>query len=125
MRHVEPGLVDHLVPVDEQVEVDVRGPQRSPRTRPSERSISSKQVEERPRRQRRLDRDGAVQERRLIDDADRVRLAELGDGDHLDAVGAPEQLDRPAQRLLPRSEVRADPDVRERHARVRSTTTAA
>jgi hypothetical protein len=29
------------------------------------------------------------------------------------------------ERLLPRSEVRADPDVSERQARVRSTTTAA
>ena len=103
----------------------MRGPQRSPRTRPSERSISSNRSRRARAGKRRLDRDGAVQERRLIDDADRVRLTELGHGDHLDAVSAPEELDGPAQRLLPRSEVRADPDVRERHARVRSTTTAA
>jgi len=125
MRHVETLLVDLLVAVDEEVEVDgSRPPPLTPDA--TERALDpEQQLEKSLRRETRVDRDGAVQERRLIDDADRVRLAELGDADHVDAVRTPEELDGAAEGLFPWSKVRADPDVRERQARVRSTTTAA
>ncbi len=103
----------------------MRGPQRSPRTRPSVRSISSSSVEERPRREARVDRDRAVQERRLVDDPDGIRLAQLRDRDDLDAVGRGEEVAGPEERHLARAEIRAEPDVRARHAPARERSTIA
>src|SRR5262249_26207824 len=75
-----------------------------------------------------LDGSDGVHEARLVEDAHGVGLAERGDADEVDPGLVPEHLDRPAECLLTRPEIRAEPDVRERHegcrARSRSTITA-
>ena len=125
MRHAQARLVDALVTVDEQVEIDdPRAPALA--TNASERALDLEQELERARGVRaRLDRDRAVQEPRLVDDPDRVGLAQLRDGDDLDAVGRPEELDRSPQRRLARAEIRAEPDVRARHDRAPVTRASA
>ena len=87
MRHLEARLVDSFVPVEQKVEVE--RPRAAGRAGPgaTEPGLDRKQgVEQRTSRQRRLDRDGRVEEPRLVPNrADRIRLAERRHGHHLDA----------------------------------------
>ena len=83
------------------------------------------ELEQRAGHEGRLDPDRTVQERGLLDHTDGLGLAELGHREHLDVVGLGEEVDCPEQRHLARADVRAEADVRDCHARVRSTTTAA
>jgi len=83
-------------------------------------------VEQLPGREGRVQRDDAVQEGRLVDDVDRLRLAKGGLLDELDPLRCAEQVHGALERDLPRAEVGPEPDVRAGHAaRRRSTTTAA
>jgi subtilase family protein len=67
--------------------------------------------------ERRLEHRDPVQERRLIEIADRLGLAEGGHADDLDPLGRAELVQRRTNRLLPAAEIRAEPDIRPCHAR--------
>ena len=94
MRNAKTRVVDDLGAVQEEVEVDRPGPP-SLHSLPSKRPLDREErVEELARGERRLECSSAVQEAGLIDDADGIGLAELGDGEHVDPVHGREQLDR-------------------------------
>ena len=126
MRDVEPGLVDDLVPVDEQVEVDDARPPALTAHAP-ERALDLEQAGRAAARAGSVVSSATAPFRNggwsTTPTGSVSRSCETASTSTPSAL--PEELDRPAQRLLARSEVRAEPDVRERHARVRSTTTAA
>jgi len=112
MGHPQPGLVDLGVPEQEQVEVQRPRPlRRHALAAPAEPALDGEQpVEQLPPREARLELGGAVQEARLVDVADRVGLAEGGDGDDLDPGLVGERVDGAAQRALAVAEVRAECD---------------
>src|SRR5262245_43777122 len=86
MRHLERRLVDLLVAVQQQVEVD--GPRAETRAlaRTAEAPLDPKENDEEPASSDvGLERGGGVQESRLVDDPDRRRIPETGDGGHMDA----------------------------------------
>ena len=110
MRNGQPGLVEHLVSVQEQVEIDRARPE-ALSTHAAEPLLDGQQsLEKLARAQVGLDPDGAVQERPLRDRADRLGLADLGHGGQVDAVLGREQLDRAREVLLTVPEVGADTD---------------
>src|SRR5688500_15134958 len=116
MGNRQSGLVDRLAAVEQQVEID------RPRTPPlaaltTEPALDLEQrVEQLPWREAGLETHGAVQERRLLGDSDRLGLAQLRDRDD-----AGESGDRRADRRLPVAEIRAESDVGDRHGRVART----
>ena len=125
MRHAQARLVHDQVAVHEQVEVDRP---RSPAlfSHPPQRLLDPEQkLEQRARRQRRVDPHRAIQEARLVDHPDRIGLAQLRHREHLDVVRFGQKIDGAQQRHLARADVRAEPDVCDGHALARSTTTAA
>ena len=114
MGHGEAGLVDRLVAVEEKVEVD--GPRAETRARAlaPERALDGEQAFEKlAGREIRLDGAGGVQESRLIDVPDGVRLPESGHRHDAD-VRTFEQVERAAEVALAVAEVRPEPDVRAR-----------
>lgn len=116
MGNAEARLLDDEVAVDEEVEVECPRPPALAVPHAPELALDGEQLAEKLlRRQGRLDRDGAVQEAWLVDDADRVGLDELRDTHDLHPVDPAEPLDRPAKGRLTIPEVRAQPDVRPRH----------
>src|SRR5262245_36348576 len=125
MRDAQTRLVDPAITVDEQIEGhDARPPANVAYA--TEPALDLEEaVEQLPRRQGRLQCDRAVEEQRLLDDADRRRLPELRDGTNLDTLRLGEQVDGAEQRDLARADVRAEPNVRDCHVRMRSTITAA
>ena len=98
MRHLEPRLVDRVVSVEQEVEVERPRTSRRAVAGSSERRLRLEQhVQQRPRRERRLERDRAVQKARLIrDKADRIRFAQRRHGDYLDLRIRGERLHRGA-----------------------------
>jgi hypothetical protein len=116
VREPQPRLVHGLVAVDEQIEVDrARSPALAfPNS--SQLPLDPQQdLQQAAGRQLGLDRDGAVQERRLVDDADGRGLAELRHLEDLDFRLRCEQVDRSQDRDLLRAEVSSEADVRLRH----------
>jgi Subtilase family len=113
MGHPEAGLVDLGVPVEQQVEVQGARPLRRNLVPPTpEAKLDGEQpVEQLPRRQLGLERGGAVEEPRLVDVADRLRVVEVGDGDAVDSRLGGKCNDGRTQRLLAVAEVRAEGDV--------------
>ena len=112
MRNREPGLVDHLVAVDEKVDVDGARPEPWTGTRPPQLVLDAEQpVEEVTRPELGLHRRDAVEETRLVDEAHRVGLAERRDRDDLDRPVVAEQLERPPNRLFAVAEVGAETEV--------------
>src|SRR4026209_741937 len=112
MRHGQAGLVEDDVPVEEEVEVDRPG---APAlvAHATEPALDVEQhAEERPRLERRLDRDGAVDECRLSDASPGLRLAERRHRDDLDPRFGAEEADGVLDRALAVCEVRAEADVR-------------
>ena len=95
MRHLEAGLVDALVPVEQQVEVDRSGAARRPSPDASELGFDREEpVEQAARRERRFECDGAVEEARLVRNrADRIGLTQGRNGHHLDTGSRCEALD--------------------------------
>ena len=74
----------------------MRGPNRGPVARPAEAALDREQpVEQLRGSQLGLDGGGGVQEPRLVDDPDRIGLAEGRDGDDLDPGLGGELLDAP------------------------------
>src|SRR4051812_49293673 len=117
MRHRQPGLVEDLVAVEEQVEVDRPGAPAGTDSLPAELPLDIEQlVEERPRRELRLQLGDRVQEERLLGVSPWLGLDHGGEAPGADQVGG-----APDQRLAV-AEVRAEADVDERHGR--STLTA-
>src|SRR5436190_2078520 len=124
VRDGEPGLVDHLVAVEEEVEVERPRAVLAGDPDAAEALLDGEQaVEELARGQRRLELEGAVEEGRLSADADRLRLAEGRDGKDVDSLLRGEDADGRAQRALAVAEVRAEPDVGARHGLVTVTLT--
>src|SRR5579871_982486 len=124
MRDGEPGLVDLLVSVEEQVAVERARAVLARSPGAAEALLGREQpVEELASRERRLELGGAVEEERLRADADRLRLAQRRDGDDFDPVLLGERLERGADRRLAVAEIRAQPDVRPSHGRVTVTPT--
>ena len=98
----------------EQVEIDRPRPVPRPFAGPAEALLDVEQeIEQLARRQLRLDLDSRVQERRLVDEAPWLRLANRGHGTYVDLL--PQQIDRPAESRLPVAEVRAQADIGARH----------
>jgi hypothetical protein len=95
MRHLEAGLVHALVPVEEQVQVERAGAAGRPCPDAAELGFDREQhVEQAARRQRRLDRDGAVEEPRLVGDwPDRIGLTEGRHRHYFDARRRCQTLD--------------------------------
>ena len=115
MRNTEAGLVERLVPVQQQIEVDDPWPPTLDAHSPELALDVEEQVEELSRGQARLERRRTVQEPRLVHDPDRIGLAQLRDSNDVEAGRSPEELDRTPNRLLPQAEVRAETDVCTRH----------
>src|SRR5258706_11754740 len=113
----EPRLVDLHVFVEEEVEIERPRPLgRDGRTVAAEVGLDGQeQVEELPRRALRLERGHPVEEARLIQIADRLRIDECGDGYDLNALRRPELRHRRADGRLAVAEVRAEPDIRAGH----------
>ena len=113
MRHRQPGLVDLLVAVEEQVEVDRAGAPAQAVARPPEVTLDRKQrVHELARAECRVQRGRRVEEGRLLDRPPRVGLPDHGDGDDLDAGTGAERRERGIERRPAVAEVDAEADVR-------------
>ena len=123
MRHPEAVLVHGLIAVDEQVEIDRPGAEPGALALPAQGALDREQrVEERARRQVRLQRHRPVQEARLVEIADRVGLAEARDGHDLDPRGRREPVDCRQESGLAVAEVGAEAHVGAGHpARVTAT----
>ena len=123
MRNAQPGLVDHGVPVQEEVEVERPRPVRGERLpSPAEPPLDGEQdVQESPGGELGFERGDTVQEARLLADADGGGVDERGDRRYLDPRLLPERRHGAADRLLTTTEVRAQADIGARHAgRLRS-----
>src|SRR5439155_8443943 len=119
VRDGEPGLVDHLVAVQEKVEIERPRAVLVGDANAAETLLDREQpVEELARREARLQLDGSVEERRLLADSHRFRLAQGRDADDLGSRLGPERVDGCAQRALAVAEVRAEADVSARHGLV-------
>ena len=111
VRNRQTRLVEHDIAVDQQVEVD------GPRTEalvadPPEPALDLEERSEQVARPKsRVERDGAVQEPRLLDRSPRLRLAKRRDLDHLDGGLRPKRGDRVRDQALTIPEVRPQPDV--------------
>jgi Subtilase family len=118
MRDFEQRLVDRGVSVEEEVEVERSRAQRgSSGSIPAERSLELEEdTEERAGGEGRLELDDAVQEPRLVDVPDRLRVAEARDRTHLDVRNRPKPADGSAERRFTLTEVRAQPDESTCHA---------
>ena len=117
VRDAQPGLLDPLVTVDEQVEVDRPGPETVRGIADSpELSLNGKEpLEKAPRGKLRVDGAGGVQEARLILVADRIGLPEGRDGRDLDPRVGLEELESSPEIVLPIAQVGAETDVCARH----------
>jgi Subtilase family len=123
MWDAQPGLVDHGVPVQQQVEVERPRPVRVGRlASPAETPLDGEQdFEESPGGDLGLERCDSVQEPRLVADADGSRVDERRNRRHLDPRLPSERRHSAPDRLLAIAEVRAQPDIHARHAgRLRS-----
>ena len=109
MRDGQAGLVDHLVAVEQQVEVDRARPPALPALAAQLALDREEDVEQLPRRELGLERGDAVQEPRLVGDADRIRLAQGRDARRRPGSSAI------AARIVAFAvaEVRAEADVRD------------
>ena len=113
MRERETRLVDRQALVEEQVEVDrPRAPPLAVASTAEPALDVEEEVEQRSRREVRLERERAVQVRGLLDGAPGLRLAERGDSDDDHVRRRAHELDRPPDRRLPVTEVRPEADVR-------------
>jgi hypothetical protein len=118
VRNREPRLVDHLVSVEEEIEVDrPRAVSRPGPLAPEPALDGEKASQELERSVDRLDRTGRVQEARLVDVADWIGLAECRHGDDPDARLVSEEPDGLPQVLLSISEIRPEGYVRADHSR--------
>jgi hypothetical protein len=116
MGNSQPWLVYELVGVDEQIEVDRPWPPPCPVANAPELTLDAeKDVEELPRRKGRLDGSCPVEEARLVDHPDGIGLAQPRHGDDIGALRRTKKLDRSAERVLARAEIRAEADVRPWH----------
>src|SRR5205809_482561 len=116
MRDAQARLIHDLVVVDEYVEVHGSRPPAHAAPHAAGRLLDAEQhVEQLAGGERGLDGRRPVQEERLVDEPDRVGLAEGRHGRDLDSRLFREQLDRPAERRLPVSEIRSESYVCPRH----------
>ena len=117
MRHVQARDVDRLVAVEEQVEVDrARAEARAAAADAAEAALDvEEEREEVSCAELGLDLRGGVQEARLVEVADRLRLPEGRHGAELEARLGREQVERPPKRRLPLAEVRSEADERAGH----------
>lgn len=112
MRDCQPRLVDRLVRVEEEVEVDRPRPEAWTLPGPSERALDGQEgVEQLPRRERRVERRGPVQEPRLVEVVHRVGLAERRHRDDVNSLRRVQRRERGLERVLALAEVRAEADV--------------
>src|SRR4051794_37844515 len=112
----------HLV-VEEQVEVDRPRAVARPALAAELLLDLEQPVEEHDRGELRLDGGDAVQEARLVDDADRLRLAQRGEGGEPHLRRLRDELDGAVDRGLRVADVGAEADVGAAH-RLRSTEAA-
>jgi hypothetical protein len=108
VRDGEPRLVDSLVAEEEEVEVERPRSVLAGDADAAEALLDGEQaVEELACPERRLERDGTVEEARLPADADRLRFAKRRDGDDLDSFLRSERVDGCAEGGLTVAEVGA------------------
>jgi subtilisin family serine protease len=114
MRDGEPGLGHLAVAVHQQVEVDrPRTEARAALARPAKRAFDVEQrLEQLSRLEPGLELRSPVQEARLVEKTDGIRLAQRRDLDHSDAVAPVEQLERLRDGVLAVPQVGAETDVR-------------
>ena len=112
MRNGEARDVDRFSAVQEQIEIDRPRPEALPSPYTTERLLDpEKPLEKSLGRELRLQCTGAVQERRLVEKPDRIRLAEGGNGPHLDLGLGPDQFDGTSQQRLSIAEIGTETDV--------------
>jgi subtilase family protein len=116
--NAEPRLVDLDASVEQEVEIErPRAVGRGRVAVAAEASLDrEEQVEELPRRASGLEGRDPVQERRLIDDADGLRIDQGGNAEDLDPLGGRKLRNRGTDRPLAVAEVGAEPDVHASHA---------
>jgi diamine N-acetyltransferase len=117
MRNGQAGLLDHLIAVEEDVQVDRPGPPTLlARAVPAELPLDLEQLlEESSRTQIGLELRDGVHEARLLGDSHRIGLPERGDAQRAELS---QQLERGPQVLLPVAEVGAEADVGDSHGAV-------
>ncbi len=112
----EPGLV-HGDALDQQ-QVEIHGAWSISRSLacPAELTLDMQQrAEQCLRRQRRLDGDCSVEEPRLVEVPDRIRLPERRDRNDRDLCLVPEELERARKRSSPVAQICSEPDVGTTH----------
>jgi subtilisin family serine protease len=116
VRNAQTWLLDDLLPVEEQIEVDRTRPVALARTHAAEPALEFEQaVEQLPRREPRVDARRTIYEVRLLEEPNRLCLAQRRHGDDLDLRIGSEQLQGAAYVLLTIAEIRADTHVGFRH----------
>jgi hypothetical protein len=117
VRNLQARLVDHVLPVEEEVEVEcARALGRNRRPVPPERALQLQQpAEQTAGGEAGLELDDAVEETGLIDVADRIRLPERRDAQHVRLGRVAEAPDGGAKRSLTIAEVGPEADVRVHH----------
>src|SRR3954451_6625644 len=123
MGQLEPRDLQLQVVVEQEIEVD-RARAVPQGAHPAQLLLDLEQpAQDGLRGELRVDRRSAVQEARLVLDADRVRPAQRRDGGDTDRGSRPQEVERLADRRLRIAQVRAEPDVGAAHRR-RSTVAA-
>ncbi len=116
MGQLEPRLVELEAVHQQQVEVDRARAVSWPVAHPAELPLDLEQRrEEGLRRERRVHRNGCVEEPGLIEVADGIRFPERRHGDDLHGRPLSEKLDRAGEGGNPVTKVRSEPDVRACH----------
>jgi hypothetical protein len=118
VRNREPRLVDHLLSVEQEIEVDrARAISRPGPLAPEPALDAEETSEELERSVDRLDRTGRIQEARLVQVADGIGLAEGRHGADAEARLLAEEPNGLSEIPLPISEVRAERYVCANHSR--------
>lgn len=119
MRHDQPGLVDYLFAVEQQVEVDRPWPEARRQTVTAEPVLDLLEQFEQPAgRKIGSDLGDRVQEARLLDLPDRVGLTELRHANERDGVAPPKTVEGLQEHVLSIAEIRAQANERAHHTMV-------
>jgi hypothetical protein len=107
VRNREPGLVDHLILVQEEIQIDATRPATRPRAFAPEPPLDGEEAsQELLWRERRLDRTRRVQEAGLVEVTDGVRLPKSRHGDDVNTRLGVEQPQPLSEIVLPIAQVR-------------------
>jgi subtilisin family serine protease len=116
VRNHEAGFINHVFVVQQQVEIYRPRTETRPAAIPTELPFHRLEAnEQRPRGKLGSQRSRAVHEPGLVPIPHRVRLAQGGDGRHVDVPLSRQQFEGSTDRLRASAEIRAEADVDKRH----------